>query len=80
MEFFDQFNSMLINITNNEDNSWSSARRRIYTWFQDYIRKQDDTKIERILKFITGTTRTPLITKINVCIVYDFYSNFIINI
>ncbi|RIA88185.1 hypothetical protein C1645_826718 [Glomus cerebriforme] len=31
-----------------------------------YIQKQDNTKIETILKFITGTTRIPIITKINI--------------
>lgn len=73
MEFFNQFNSMLISITINENAIWSSARRRIYAWFQDYIRKQDNTKIEKILKFITGTTRVPIVTKINVCIFFLFY-------
>jgi hypothetical protein len=60
-EFFNQFDSLV-----NELKMTTDARKRIYQWFQGYIFKQSKSNLEHIMKFITGSSRIPLATKIKV--------------
>jgi len=69
-DFFDQFDEYLIENTINGDINWVNSRRYIYNWFKQYIRKQSKSNLEKILTFITGSSRVPLINKITVSLIY----------
>ena len=56
--------------------SKKKTRERIYGWFKEWVATLDNETVERLLKFITGTTRTPLPRKISVC--KYFTKNFFI--
>ncbi|GET03021.1 hypothetical protein GLOIN_2v1837680 [Rhizophagus clarus] len=60
-EFFNQFDSSI-----NEFNMTTEARKRIFQWFQNYIFKQPKKNLELIMKFITGSSRTPVLMKIKI--------------
>ena len=69
-DFFDQFDEYLIENTINGDINWVNSRCYIYNWFKQYIRKQSKSNLEKILTFITGSSRVPLINKITVSLIY----------
>lgn len=69
-EFFDQFDTTICEDTMNKNVKWSSSRHRIYNWFKQYIRNQSKSKLEKILTFITGTSRIPLTKKITVSLIF----------
>ncbi|PKC12035.1 hypothetical protein RhiirA5_397138 [Rhizophagus irregularis] len=64
--FFQQFNNFSNNITINNNDTHAASRKRIFSWFQDYIRKQPPLNLEIILKFITGCSRIPVLNKISI--------------
>ena len=43
-------------------------RRQIYDWLKSWISDESTDRLEKLLKFITGTTRIPLTKKITVSI------------
>jgi len=60
-EFFNQFDSLINNF-----NMTTEARKTIFQWFQSYIFKQSKNNLQHIMKFITGSLRIPVSTKIKV--------------
>ena len=41
-------------------------RRQIYDWFEKWVLDQNTENLERLLIFISGTTRVPICRKITV--------------
>jgi hypothetical protein len=66
-EFLKQLDKHYIDMTIFEVSSKKKARERIYKWFKEWVVTLDDNVVERLLKFITGTTRVPLPMKMKVC-------------
>jgi len=53
-------------MTINEIPSERENRQKIYGWFEEWVYDQDTETLEKLLVFISGTTRTPLDRKITV--------------
>ncbi|CAB5201749.1 hypothetical protein RhiirA5_426203 [Rhizophagus irregularis] len=65
-EFFKQIDRYYIDMSICEIPSKRKIRERIYGWFKEWVTSLDNETVERLLKFITGTTRIPLPKKINI--------------
>lgn len=66
IEFLKQFDDYHIEMTINEIPSERENRQQIYDWFEGWVHDQDTETLEKLLVFITGTTRVPLSRKITV--------------
>ena len=63
-----EFDEFQIEMTINEVPSMRLSRQQVFNWFKDWIRHQNSEKLEKLLVFISGTTRVPLERKITVII------------
>ena len=52
--------------TINENIYYKDARKQIFLWFKNFLKQQTKRSLEKILIFITGTARIPLLQKIKV--------------
>jgi hypothetical protein len=66
IEFLKQFDDYHIEMMINEIPSERENRQQIYDWFESWVHDQDTEILEKLLVFITGTTRVPLNRKITV--------------
>ena len=57
-----------IEMTISEVPSKRFSRRQIYNWLKSWISDESTDRLEKLLKFITDTTRIPLTKKITVSI------------
>lgn len=55
-----------IKMTISEIPSERSRRQQVYDWLEEWIYDQSTINLEKLLVFITGTTRIPLGRKITV--------------
>jgi len=60
-------------MTFSEVPSKRNTRKQIYRWFKEWIKTLDTETLEKLLKFITGSTRAPP-RKIIVCKPYLKFS------
>ena len=65
-EFLNQLDEYQIEMTISEISTKKVNRNQIYNWLKRWISIQPTVTLERLLKFITGTTRIPLNRKIMV--------------
>jgi hypothetical protein len=65
-EFLNQLDEYMIEMTISEDPTKKVNRSQIYKWLKQWISIQSMVTLEKLLKFITGTTRIPLNRKIMV--------------
>lgn len=69
-QFLDQLDEFQIEMTINEVPSERLDRLQVFHWFKGWVRNQNSEKLEKLLVFISGTSRVPLEKKIKVFMNY----------
>ena len=78
--FLDQLDELQIEMTLSEIPSKRFNRKQIYNWLRSWISAESTNNLEKLLRFITGTTRIPLTKKITVSIIMSNYVAYYLNI